>query len=216
VLRISAKTGLGVQRILPALRAAIDAYHRRIPTGQLNETMREIQSAQPAAGARILYAVQGAVDPPTITLFTTGRMHATYLRYIERSLRERYGLVRMVVGKINLLTKLYRSDRTMVQEISRVRTLLLRPTEEFENIFAQVDAMTGEILPVLRKFDAQVQFIRQNRDDLHTRLMIWDPIFAIWERTEAVRGAEAEAAIKELYRFVARYFPQRQDWRAAR
>jgi len=92
VLRISATTGLGVQRILPALRAAIDAYHRRIPTGQLNQTMREIQSAQPAAGARILYAVQGAVDPPTITLFTTGRMQPTYLRFIERSLRERYGL----------------------------------------------------------------------------------------------------------------------------
>lgn len=140
---------------------------------------------------------------------------ARELAYIE-ALRERYGLVRMVVGKINLLTKLYRSDRTMVQEISRVRTLLLRPTEEFENIFAQVDAMTGEILPVLRKFDAQVQFIRQNRDDLHTKLMAWDPIFAIWERTEAVRGADAELAIKELYRFVARHFPQRQDWRVAR
>lgn len=140
---------------------------------------------------------------------------ARELAYIE-ALRERYGLVRMVVGKINLLSKLYRSDRTMVQEISRVRTLLLRPTEEFENIFAQVDAMTGEILPVLRKFDAQVQFIRQNRDDLHTKLMAWDPIFAIWERTEPVRGADAELAIKELYRFVARHFPQRQDWRVAR
>ncbi len=140
---------------------------------------------------------------------------ARELAYIE-ALRERYGLVRMVVGKINLLSKLYRSDRSMVQEISRIRSLLMRPTEEFENAFAQVDAMTGEILPVLRKFDAQVQFIRQNRDDLHTRLMAWDPIFVIWETMEPVRGPDAEAAIKELYRFVARNFPQRQDWRVTR
>ena len=92
VLRISAKSGLGVHRLLPALREAIDAYHKRIPTGRLNEAIRQIQSAHPPADARILYAVQGAVDPPTITLFTTGRLHATYLRFIERSLRERYGL----------------------------------------------------------------------------------------------------------------------------
>ena len=36
VLRVSATTGLGVHRILPALREAIDAYHRRIPTAELN------------------------------------------------------------------------------------------------------------------------------------------------------------------------------------
>lgn len=140
---------------------------------------------------------------------------ARELSYIE-ALRERYGLVKMIVGKVNLLSRLYRSDRTMVQEISRVRSLLVRPSDDFDNIFAQIDAMTGEILPVLRKFDAQVQFIRQNRDDLHTRLMAWDPVFKIWEILEPVRGPDAEAAIKELYRFVARNFPQRQDWRVAR
>ncbi len=90
VLRISAKSGLGVHRILPALRAAIDAYHRRIPTGQLNDAIKQIQSAQPAAGARILYAVQGAIDPPTITLFSTRRIQPTYLRYLEHQLRERF------------------------------------------------------------------------------------------------------------------------------
>jgi len=92
VLRISAKSGLGVHRLLPALREAIDAYHRRIPTGQLNDAMRQLQSAQPAHGARILYAVQGATNPPTITLFANRRIAAPYLRYLERSLRERFDL----------------------------------------------------------------------------------------------------------------------------
>ncbi len=92
VLRISAATGLGVHRLLPAIRAAIEAYHRRIPTGRLNEAMKAIQSAHPPAGSRILYAVQGAVDPPTITLFASKRLQPAYLRYVERALRERFAL----------------------------------------------------------------------------------------------------------------------------
>jgi len=92
VLRLSALTGRGVHRLLPALRSAIDAYHRRIPTAALNEAMRAIQSAQAPAGSRILYAVQGAVDPPTVTIFASRRLQPGYLRYVERSLRERFDL----------------------------------------------------------------------------------------------------------------------------
>jgi GTP-binding protein len=92
VLKISAQSGLGVHRILPAVAAAEEAYHRRIPTGELNRAMSAIQTAHPAPRARINYAVQGATDPPTFTLFTTGRLQPTYLRYIERGLRERFDL----------------------------------------------------------------------------------------------------------------------------
>jgi GTP-binding protein len=83
---------MGVHRILPALRAAIEAYHRRIPTGELNRAVRALQLAHPAPGSRIRYAVQGAIDPPTFTLFATRRLDATYLRYVERKLREEFGL----------------------------------------------------------------------------------------------------------------------------
>ena len=93
VLRVSAKTGRGVHRLLPAVQEAMNAYHRRIPTGRLNDGLRSAQAAHPApGGARILYGVQGAVDPPTITLFATRRLPPTYLRYVERSLRERFEL----------------------------------------------------------------------------------------------------------------------------
>lgn len=92
VLRISALSGFGVHRLLPALRETIDAYHRRIPTGQLNDVLKSIQAAHPATGARILYAAQGAIDPPTITLFTTRKLDQSYLRYLARALRERFEL----------------------------------------------------------------------------------------------------------------------------
>jgi len=92
VVKVSARTAMGVHRILPALRAAVEAYHRRIPTGELNRAVRALQVAHPAPGSRIRYAVQGAIDPPTFTLFATRRLNATYLRYVERKLREEFAL----------------------------------------------------------------------------------------------------------------------------
>ncbi len=92
VLKISALSGLGVHHILPAVAAAEEAYHSRIPTGELNRALKSIQLAHPPVGARIQYGVQGANDPPTFTLFTNGRLQPTYLRYVERGLRERFEL----------------------------------------------------------------------------------------------------------------------------
>jgi GTP-binding protein len=92
VLKVSAVSGLGVHNILPAVAAAEEAYHSRIPTGELNRALKSIQTAHPPVGAKIQYAVQGANDPPTFTLFTNGRLQPTYLRYVERGLRERFEL----------------------------------------------------------------------------------------------------------------------------
>lgn len=93
VVRISALTGRNVHRLLPLLHDAIEAYHRRVPTRRVNEVVSLAQSAQPAPhGGRILYATQGATDPPTFTLFANKELHATYIRYIERRLRESFDL----------------------------------------------------------------------------------------------------------------------------
>lgn len=98
VLRVSARTGRGVGRILPALREAEAAYRRRIPTAALNRVVAAAQRRHPPPAPtrgrrpRILYATQGAADPPTFTLFATARLPRTWLRYLERCLREELGL----------------------------------------------------------------------------------------------------------------------------
>ena len=90
VLRVSARSGLGVHKLLRALRQSIEAYHTRVPTAELNRVVQLAQAAHPAPGARVLYATQGAVDPPTFTLFTTRSLPPTYLRYLERRIREHF------------------------------------------------------------------------------------------------------------------------------
>ncbi|MDA8290280.1 MAG: ribosome biogenesis GTPase Der [Actinomycetota bacterium] len=92
VLRISATSGSGVHRLLPTLRTAIDAYRERIPTAALNAAITAAQAAHPSPTGRVLYAVQGAVSPPTVTLFASARLPAGYLRYLEHYLRDRFAL----------------------------------------------------------------------------------------------------------------------------
>jgi len=92
VLRMSARSGRGVHRLLPAIWSTLDSYRQRVSTGMLNRALRDLQAAHPAPGARIRYGVQGASEPPTFTLFASGRLPPTYLRYLERGLRERFDL----------------------------------------------------------------------------------------------------------------------------
>jgi GTP-binding protein len=93
VLTLSALTGKNVHKLRPALATTIEAYHRRVPTRKVNEVVRAAQSRHPAPdGARVLYATQGAADPPTFTLFTNRELPRTYLRYIENQLREAFDL----------------------------------------------------------------------------------------------------------------------------
>jgi GTP-binding protein len=97
VLKTSALTGKNVVRLLPALFQARQEYHRRVPTRALNEVLQAAQQAQPPPAERghrprVLYATQGATDPPTFTLFTTRELPAGYLRYLERKIREAFSI----------------------------------------------------------------------------------------------------------------------------
>jgi GTPase len=91
LLKISALTGKGVHKLRPVLQEAITQYHRRVPTREVNRVIADAQQKQPAGGgAKVLYAVQGATDPPTFTLFVNRELRHDYLRYLERSLREAF------------------------------------------------------------------------------------------------------------------------------
>ena len=93
VLPVSALSGKGVHKLFPALETSVDAYRRRIPTAKVNAVIRDAQLAQAApGGARVLYATQGAANPPTFTLFVNRELPQPYLRYLERKLREAFDL----------------------------------------------------------------------------------------------------------------------------
>jgi GTPase len=93
VLKISALTGKSVEKLHPLLQEAISQYHTRVPTRDVNRIIASAQQSNPApGGAKILYATQGAIDPPTFTLFVNRELGRPYLRYIERTIREEFDL----------------------------------------------------------------------------------------------------------------------------
>jgi GTPase len=94
-LNISALTGRGVARIAPALTAAVAAWETRIPTGELNAYLSQVVSATPppvrgGKQPKIMFATQASIRPPHFVLFTSGPLEASYRRFLERRLRERY------------------------------------------------------------------------------------------------------------------------------
>jgi GTP-binding protein len=91
VLKGSALSGKGIHKLVPALAAAVEEYHRRVPTRELNKVLQAAQAAHPAPSGRVLYATQGASEPPTFTLFANRDLPPTYLRYLERKIREHFG-----------------------------------------------------------------------------------------------------------------------------
>ncbi len=103
VLAISAKTGLGVGKILMQAEKLAEASHREIPTSVLNKWLKETTALhEPGMAQRGLrkrpmkffYATQTSVAPPTFVLFCTEptAVAPSYRRFLENRLREHFDL----------------------------------------------------------------------------------------------------------------------------
>ena len=98
IVSISALTGQRVNRVL---ELAVDVWgerRKRIGTGELNRLVSASVERNPPAivhgkRAKIRYATQAGVAPPTFVLFATdpASIHFSYRRYLENRIREAYG-----------------------------------------------------------------------------------------------------------------------------
>jgi len=93
VVRTSALTGLGVNRLLPALLGVHSSWTKRAPTSEVNRVLEEAQGAQPPPreGGRIRYGTQVGAGPPRFVLFGSSDPGASYRRYLEHALRREFG-----------------------------------------------------------------------------------------------------------------------------
>ncbi|GCD88932.1 ribosome biogenesis GTPase Der [Nocardioides sp. LS1] len=97
-INITASTGWHVDRLVPALDKALEGWETRIGTGALNAFLGRLvaEHPHPVRGGkqpRVLFATQAGTAPPVFILFTSGKLDASYERYIERRLREEFGFV---------------------------------------------------------------------------------------------------------------------------
>ena len=99
LIGVSALTGEGVERLLPAVLAADRAWNTRVATATLNRFLEEALSrhAPPAVHGRrvrIRYMTQPKSRPPTFALFGNqlSALPDAYLRYLTNGLRETFKL----------------------------------------------------------------------------------------------------------------------------
>lgn len=99
VVLVSALTGAGVERILPAVRRVHETWNTRVGTGELNRWFEQaLERHQPplvdGRRLKLRYTTQAKARPPTFIVFGT-RAEQTpedYQRYLVNGLRDHFNL----------------------------------------------------------------------------------------------------------------------------
>jgi GTPase len=99
VVPLSALTGAGMERLLPAVRRAHAVWNTRVPTAGLNRWFEQALARHPpplVSGRRLKlrYVTQAKARPPTFVVFGTRaeRLPEDYRRYLVNGLREVFEL----------------------------------------------------------------------------------------------------------------------------
>lgn len=99
VLRTSARTGRGVDRIFGVVDTVHAAYMRQIPTSQINRLLTDLREvghtvSKHGATLKIRYGTQTHTAPPGFTLFANHPrlVDDNYRRYLENRMREAFDL----------------------------------------------------------------------------------------------------------------------------
>jgi GTP-binding protein len=99
LITVSALTGAGMDRLLPAVRRAHAVWNIRVPTAELNRWFEQALARHPTPlvdGRRLKlrYITQAKARPPTFVVFGTRaeRIPEDYRRYLVNNLREAFNL----------------------------------------------------------------------------------------------------------------------------
>ena len=98
ILYTSAKTGQGVDKIMPQVIEVYRERQKRLPTSVVNNIIQQAAVAhnRPQSQGRqlkIYYATQAEANPPTFVFFTNDAklVHFSYRRFLENQLRQAFG-----------------------------------------------------------------------------------------------------------------------------
>ncbi len=99
IVRISARSGRGTDKILPAAARVYRNFARQLPTAALNKTLAQIVNKIPpptiqGKELKLRYATQSGQAPPILTVFTNSKVPPplTYARFLKKQLRLCYDL----------------------------------------------------------------------------------------------------------------------------
>lgn len=99
LVTMSAKTGKGVDKLMPAVFEMFDIWNTRIPTAELNRWLSFMTESHPPPAVsgrriRLRYMTQPKTRPPTFAVFSSraDQLPTAYSRYLVNGLREDFNL----------------------------------------------------------------------------------------------------------------------------
>ena len=99
LVAVSALTGAGMDRLLPAVRRAHAVWNTRVPTAELNRWFEQALARHPpplvdGRRLKLRYVTEAKARPPTFVVFGTRaeRIPEDYRRYLVNNLRESFDL----------------------------------------------------------------------------------------------------------------------------
>jgi len=116
IVTVSAKTKEGIESVIPAALEVVGQRRVKIPPNELNKVLRQAFTEHPPPSfkgrrLRLGYATQAASETPTVVMFVNdiGLLHFSYRRYLEKAIRERFGLAG---NPLKLVLRAGKDDRT--------------------------------------------------------------------------------------------------------
>src|SRR5713226_4065820 len=99
IVTVSARTKEGIETVIPAALEVVGQRRIKMPPNELNKVLRQAFTEHPPPSfkgrrLRLGYATQAASESPTVVMFVNdvGLLHFSYRRYLEKAIRERFGL----------------------------------------------------------------------------------------------------------------------------
>ena len=94
IVFVSAKTGQRVGRFYGIIAEIFDERRRRIPTGELNQFLKEIKLERGGlpSEVKVRYIAQVRASPPTFAVFanTSRKLHFSFERFLVNRIRDRF------------------------------------------------------------------------------------------------------------------------------
>ncbi len=97
-VRVSAKSGRGVDTLLEAIDRVSDSFKRRIGTGELNRFFEKVLATHPppthgGRAPRLFFITQAESKPPVFVVQASDpdKIHFSYQRYVQNQIRKAFG-----------------------------------------------------------------------------------------------------------------------------
>jgi len=136
---------------------------------------------------------------------------AQELGYIE-ALRDRFGRVVKVGRRLRELQELAKKGQRISDVIDQAAKLMRPATEQFVKLFKDADAVSADIMKVLKDLDGTIAAIRTQRDEIHQRLNPWNDLLDAWEKHKdgEVNGVTIELSSRTVRLLAPRFMPTKE------